>query len=261
MPSPQAEAIGAVHAATQRDLAERTAAAIVAAWIEKMQDRRSGIVPDLRAAADSWLALSVPLIMRARAISAQRARGFYVAQRRLELPDEPMFEIPRPEPIDRKVIASSLWVVGPRQYVDVGRAVDDIFSEERVNAITGAAARHTLNGGREIIDSAFLADIRAVGYYRTEDSDPCYFCAALMSRGTVYKEDSFDDSDARYFGPGDAKVHDHCGGGLAPVYSDDPFPGGTAEYGQLWKQFKYENKGPDDLEAWRKWLDAHRAAA
>lgn len=229
----------------------------MAAWYEAMKDPS-------RESADGWLRSAVRFVLAARQISAQRARGYYSIQRRAELPNEPTWRVPDGPPTDEGAIASSLWFVGPREYVELRKAVDDIFSEERVNAITGSVTRHAMNGGRELIENAVKVDPKVLGYYRIEDADPCYFCAMLMSRGTVFKEDSFDRSDVRFFGPGDAKVHDHCGGGLAPSYTDDPYPAGTREFHELWDGGDWDaaiNRAgdPDVVLGWRQFYDARRA--
>lgn len=229
MPTPATERLANSYAASQQDLASRAAALVVAYWRKNP--------PSSRESADAWLKKAVPVIERARRQSGQLGQGFYKANRRLEVPSAPTMTLGALPSMDKKQVTSSLWVVGPREYVDLGRAVDDIFTEERITQIQGAVAKHTMNGGRQAIDDAFERDRLAVGYYRVEDSDPCSFCAMLMSRGIVYKEDSFDDSDARFFGPGDAKVHDHCGGGLAAAYTrDQQYPDAAKKHWDLWRE-------------------------
>lgn len=223
----QTSALAKSYHAQQSTAAEAAAALIVAYW-------RKNPPPD-RPSADRWLALSVPVVERAFRQSAAKGQAFYKATRRLEVPGSPVMKLGGLPSLDKKAVASSLWFTGPREYVDLGRAVDDIFTPERVAQIEGSVARHVQNGGREAIGEAYRRDPLAVGYYRIEGADPCSFCAMLMSRGTVYKEDSFEESDARFFGPGDAKAHDHCGGGLAPSYSRaDAYPGDTKKYNDMW---------------------------
>jgi hypothetical protein len=86
----------------------------------------------------------------------------------------------------------------------------------------------------------------------------------LMSRGIVYKEDSFDDSDPRFFGPGDAKIHDHCGGSLAPAYDRTLSPE-LQKFKDLWESGKWDpapnRKGePDVVLGWRQFYEAQRVA-
>lgn len=83
----------------------------------------------------------------------------------------------------------------------------------------GTAARIALDGGRTTMLDTIRADRLAAGWYRVTDGQPCAFCAMLASRGVVYKETSFDHSDPRFHGPGEFKVHNDCGCGLAPAFS------------------------------------------
>lgn len=94
----------------------------------------------------------------------------------------------------------------------------------------GAAIRQSMNGGRNAVDHVMQFDRKVIGYARVTDSDPCYFCALLASRGAVFGKGSFVKSDAKYTANSDApdlpdgysdvaKVHDHCKCQLRPVYA------------------------------------------
>ncbi|NUT04714.1 MAG: hypothetical protein HOV76_14640 [Hamadaea sp.] len=83
----------------------------------------------------------------------------------------------------------------------------------------GTAARIVLDGGLTTVTNTAHADPAALGYFRITDGDPCAFCALLASRGIVYKQDSFRDSNKRFVGPGAEKVHNLCGCILAPAFS------------------------------------------
>lgn len=61
---------------------------------------------------------------------------------------------------------------------------------------------------------------RAIGWARVTDSNPCYFCAILASKGAFYlSEDAFKHTNAKYTGKGTAKVHDRCMCTMRPVFS------------------------------------------
>lgn len=115
------------------------------------------------------------------------------------------------------------------------------------NAITraaGAALRHVTNGGRDQLDENIAQDPLALGYYRTTKPGCCAFCAMLASRGAVYTDDSFEASDARFEGPGEHKIHDHCGCGMRPIYTrKDPLPDNTSNFEALWIEVSKSTRG------------------
>jgi hypothetical protein len=100
-----------------------------------------------------------------------------------------------------------------------------------------AAARHAVNVSRDSAIETAKADRRVIGWVRVTSGRPCFFCAALASRGPVYQDDSFDESDPRFEGPGQHKVHDHCSGSLRPVTSrsHEEWPEASQEYEARWK--------------------------
>jgi hypothetical protein len=121
------------------------------------------------------------------------------------------------------------------------------------NSAVGAAVRHAGNGGREQIRETVKVDVRATGYARITAAAPCYFCAMLASRGAIYKEDSFAASDARFEGPGNAKVHDSCQCGMRPVYTknESEWPEFNQAMHSLWESGDMEGD-MDTLLAWRR---------
>jgi hypothetical protein len=109
--------------------------------------------------------------------------------------------------------------------------------EVTTRKIAGSVARHAQNGGRQTLYDNILEDPVALGYIRVTKTDPCFFCAMLASRGIVYGEDSFDFSDPRFTGSGNAKVHDSCACSLKPVYdTQDPMLVDVANFEALWYQ-------------------------
>jgi hypothetical protein len=124
--------------------------------------------------------------------------------------------------------------------------------------VEGSALRHAANGGRAALDQTRQADPVAVGYYRQTKADPCYFCAMLASRGVVYKEGSFDESDARFEGDGKAKVHDHCVCFNRPVYMKNVgLPDTNVRAASLWSELTGKDRQGEPLgpviEFRRRW--------
>jgi hypothetical protein len=76
----------------------------------------------------------------------------------------------------------------------------------------------------------------------------------------VYEHDSFDDSDVRFFGPGEYKVHDGCGCSLEPIYHGTTNPQGRAEeFEALWRASGATKSGREAIREFRRHYE-HRAA-
>ena len=129
----------------------------------------------------------------------------------------------------------------------------------------GTASRIALDGGRMTTIETVKADPVAIGFYRVTDGAPCAFCALLASRGVVEKstlyvsEHSFDASNAKFTGPGMAKVHNDCGCSMAPAFSrDQELPEVNRKAAEV-----YLNRGDHPngaLAAFRKAWAAHLAS-
>lgn len=91
---------------------------------------------------------------------------------------------------------------------------------------------------------------RAIGYARFTDNKPCYFCGLLASQGAVYlSKDAFKASDAKFHGPGTAKVHDHCRCSLRPVFTKSGGMDERATYFlNIWKESKPDRSRPGDTK-------------
>lgn len=204
---------------------------------------------------EAWLNLLVPRLIEFSDRGAQRGATFFDTARRLEVPNvatdfraSPALGVVDPG------VRESLLKVGPYDFVNkatdirnkelspaVERALLRQAKAETVKKVTAATIRHAQAGGRETIHRAAEDDPVALGFVRVTDGDPCHFCAMLASRGLRYrafKEDSFDLSNRRFNGDGDAKVHDKCGCSLKPVYTDnDPLVKATEKYADLWSRW------------------------
>lgn len=196
---------------------------------------------DIATTGAAFLNAVVPLVLGRRAAAATLSLRYLNSMRLAETgvrellrlagpegltptPVSPMPEIIIPRggvDVDEAAVRRSLAITGPVRYdraLDAGQPEPAARAAAR-NAVTGAAVRHVLNGGREAGLAVAQGDPRALGYYRVPKPNACFFCLALASRGIDYKGDSFDASDPRFEGSGTVKVHDSCGCVMLPAYS------------------------------------------
>jgi hypothetical protein len=130
-----------------------------------------------------------------------------------------------------------------QQLMDQGRQSSLQEEAAKSGEMAGAAAaRHAVNVSRDSAIETAKADRRIIGWVRVTSGRPCFFCAALASRGPVYQDDSFDESDPRFEGPGQHKVHDHCSCSLRPVTSrsHEEWPAQSQEFEDRWKALSVE---------------------
>lgn len=224
------------------------------------------IWPQLQQDQGRWLALMLALVRRDRSASRELARRYMTAYRVVERVREPfVFDLP-PDDINTEQVITSMIVTGPGALDRAARKL----GVERVPNSAGiarkimesnarAAQRHVTNGGREVVDDVLRRDPANSGYMRLTDGDPCFFCAMLASRGPVYKEDSFEDSDPRFHGPGEQKVHDGCGCTLIPIYGS----GAVAltqykSYERLWAASTRGSSGRGAVTAFRRAYESQR---
>lgn len=197
-----------------------------------------------------WLDIMLPKVLDEHDYLALTAARFGNALRRLEIGSTQSHEF---EPVVGAVaeqVERSLMIVGPGRHLNKINEIRELdlpkvskqaliadAREEATKAIAGSVARHVQNGGRQTLYDNILADPVALGYIRVTKQDPCFFCAMLASRGIVYGVDSFDESDPRFTGNGNAKVHDSCACTLKPVYdTQDPMLVDVANFEALWFQ-------------------------
>lgn len=172
--------------------------------------------------AEEWVRRMIPLILAYRARSAALARVSYREQRAAAAPGAPPMPSVEPDDLPVEALEAALTATGVAEYLEALHergATPEQALERSATTVAGAAAKHALDGGRSYIRRAIERDVVAVGWYRVVKAGCCAFCAVLASRGAVYKQDSFADSDPRFEGDGEEKVHDHCACTLAPLYS------------------------------------------
>lgn len=143
----------------------------------------------------------------------------------------------------------ALLVTGPgelKKQSKMGRSEREAKAQGLKKA-SGAASKHVLNGGREVIIVKTELDLAAIGWVRVTDGDPCAFCALLSSRGPAYKTEQ-----AAAFEP-----HDHCACVPMAVYSKSaPWPGRAREFRRLYDDnVAGQHSGADLLNAWRRFYE------
>ncbi|GGQ07743.1 hypothetical protein BKA00_007423 [Actinomadura coerulea] len=162
----------------------------------------------------SLLAELIAIIRGGRSVSEALAMEFYRYLREVEdaagePPDGPNVPFPM-----TPVVGSMIWT-GPRlakAKLRRGEKPPEIAASVG-RAVGRSAMRHTLNGGRRVIQGAVEDDGSAWGWARVTDADPCDFCRMLATRGPVYKS-------ARFAGRVDLhRYHDGCGCNVVPIFN------------------------------------------
>lgn len=190
--------------------------------------------------AAAWINAVVDLIIAYRLRSAEQALAYYerlrVAETGQELPHRELYvNLGAP---NLTAVRTSLFVTGP---VNVKSLIGKGIPRQRAKIqaftdVAGAASRHVLNGGRQMLVEAVAKDETATHYARVTDANPCAFCAMLASRGAVYrrKETALRTTARAQRGPGH-QYHDHCACTVEPAWDRDaPLPERSAEFEKLW---------------------------
>lgn len=236
----------------------------------------------LDATAPEWLRLSTLTIAEHRLESARLAARYYEQLRTVELPGAESYRArvldSVPEAAADEAIRSSLIVTGPVAIkkathritnlaeVDSPAAAERALAKVHESALTqveGAAVRHVLNGGRDLLREEGARDVRALAFARVSDGDPCYFCALMISRGFVYRtrDAAGRNANDRFEGPGLYKFHDKCACTVAPVFDrDTPASEQEAKYKALYEQARKnaaQSREPV-MEEFRWLIEGHR---
>lgn len=218
--------------------------------------------------AAEWIGFVTDLILLYRTQSVDRALSYYSEFRRVET-GEPLANrgnyrgLVTPEPA---AIKTSLLVTGPIGVKSrIGKGIDPRIAKAKALVdVSGAASRHVLEGGRQLITEATANDQLAVGFARVTDDDPCAFCAMLASRGFAYQSRetaSRTTARSRKRGPG-KEYHDHCGCTVEPAFAEGAeWPGRAREFEQLWMDSTKGKGGKDALKAFRNAYEAQRRSS
>lgn len=262
--------LDAAFRASQARIALATAKVIFARWPAVQAD-------DLSGTSAAWLRDSIAVVLAGRARAEETADAYVAQVRRLQAPGTEPYSLPPTKPPSVEQIRKSLEFQAISTTARELYRVDNVrttaspdadqdsedrtaagskqrLMQEAIARATATAVRHVTTAAHDRVYDHIDADPVATGWARVTKPGSCYFCAMLASRGAVYKEDSFDESDPRFHGPGNAKVHDTCGCGLRPIYSrSDPLPERNADLEQLWIDMKdLKMPGESDVNAWRR---------
>lgn len=198
--------------------------------------------------APGWVAASIVILRQQFNLSASTALEYLARFRSVELsiPLVPILNVA----VELAAAASvSLLVTGPvriKQLVGKGVA-PEVAKASAFNELARTAQMHVLNGGRDALVTAIRSDRRALGYQRVTDSDPCYFCAMLASRGPVYRKNSFAN----------VRVHGGCGCTMEAAYRrDTEWAGRSRQWSALWDASTRGLSGPDAMRAFRSQFNA-----
>ena len=245
----QSEALTQAFKATENRQAAKIAAG-VALWYQQRVN-----VED-PSTIEAWLNFVVSKIIGGSDAGARRAARYYDASRRIEVPRGPAYAATASLGMVDEGVRQSLLVQGPYAVVnrtakinrlDIPPAQAKILigkaKQESIRAVAASTIRHTQAGGRQTIFENSKEDRVALGWIRVTRAKPCAFCAMLSSRGIQYRpftEDSFADSDTRFTGDGNAKVHDECGCSLKPVWTEhDPILETSESFLDMWNEFSF----------------------
>lgn len=257
MTAPSVASSAAAYAAL--DAAYRAATARTAANVIRILAARWRLIVPTRLADTSqvWLDDAVEAVLAGQRTAAAMADAYAERVRSLSVPDARPFTPPPPRAPNPEQIRKSLEFTGIRTTAREIARVDSVrqaapdeeidsasrtaegrtqqLLNEGLQRAAGATIRHITTAGRDQLEDIVCADSVAIGWARTTKAGSCYFCAMLASRGYVYKEESFRESNARFQGVGEQKVHDNCGCGLRPIYSPvDPLPDRMEALEQMW---------------------------
>lgn len=238
---------------------------------------------NLTGTTDEWMTEAVRAVIAGQSRATQLANAYTEQVRRLSAPDASPFTPVNPRPPNAEQIRTSMEFLAIKKPVRKLYALEESLKgepqvepeelereatsrrltfegrrqqiiEQAIKDAMGASIRYVTTAGHDQIKDNVQADPVALGWVRTTKPGSCHFCAMLASRGAVYKKDSFALSDPLFDGPGEHKVHDNCGCGLRPVYTEgDPLPDRVAELDEMWAESQRQRKpGESALNAFRR---------
>jgi hypothetical protein len=162
----------------------------------------------LDATFPAWSAAVGQIIMSQRATSSSLAAEYLAASRRAARVSGPAVIVPA-DPVVLQRLDASLRVtsvIQVKRSMIAGRPIAQAMDAAFVSS-TGAATNLALEGGRETLQQSIKADPKIVSWQRIGGGKSCDFCAMLIGRGAVYKEETVD-----------FPAHDHCACMSQPLY-------------------------------------------
>ncbi|MBX5463810.1 MAG: hypothetical protein IRZ28_22320, partial [Steroidobacteraceae bacterium] len=134
-----------------------------------------------------------------------------------------------------------------------GRAADTMAA-----TLAGATQELVLEGARELVHDAVLADREAIGWARIIRPGACSWCAMLAGRGAVYRsaETAGRRASKRFVGGSMFAWHNHCGCVAVPVFDpDDPALRVADDLYDRWVQATRGRSGKAAIRAFRRYWD------
>lgn len=193
-------ALTAAHQRTQISIGARAAEEALLLW--PLLDWR-----DLDGSTPYWVALSTLSVNR-RMQQSQRVAATYLDEYRqaeIGLPATVALGAP-------SGTATALRIAGPvrvKKLIAGGMDAEEAHSAA-FTKYSGIVRRQTMMGGRLTVARTTGRDLRAIGWRRVTDGNPCAFCAMLASRGPVYRDGASADG---------LQYHAHCGCTAEPAYT------------------------------------------
>lgn len=176
----------------------------------------------------AFLAAATRLVLGGRQLSA-RASMLYLQQFRAAegVPGAAPIVIDRPTGDTIESVRTSLTVTGPVSIKQAAAAgvLSGAAARTAFTKVSAAAARHVLDGGRNVTVNSVNADPAARGWARVTSANACAFCAMLAGRGGVYTETTADFA-----------AHDGCGCVVEPAFAGQGYslPPGTEDFRDMW---------------------------
>jgi hypothetical protein len=214
---------------------------------------------------DQWWADAFPrvreIVKQYELASASIGRQYYDAIRSLDIstPYTSILADPAPDAL----YEVSFGVTGPTELKKaLGAGLDAAEAKSRATVtLTGSADRIVGDAGRNTVRDNVKKDRVAVGWQRLSSTgSPCYFCAMLISRGPVYKNEGSagKNSNELFVGEeGQAKVHDHCHCFIEPFFVDEAqSPPVVDEYYKLYQEATKGKSGKAAINAFRRAYEA-----
>jgi hypothetical protein len=201
----EGRALTEAHRLLQARISARTVEKLIEVW--SLLDPTS-----IDRTASAWLARSLQVVAQQHKLSSQAAAAYQRQFRAVELGRRPQAVGVAADPLNLQQIATSLTTQGPYRLRKLTANGTPIAEAVATSSHTSAAAgtRHSLNGGRSLIDNATGADPDAIGARRVCSAGCCAFCAMLAAR-------SYSGLSAEHF-----KAHDNCHCQPETAYSAGP---------------------------------------
>lgn len=158
----------------------------------------------------SWSVLEgsiMKVVAEGRAKSSLLSQAYYAALRELEGIAAPLPAVTLGTAAWEPAALTSINVTGPimTKAAIAAKQPLNMLAQNALIRVSGAATRHTLDGGRSTLSTFMTAD--KVRYRRITSANPCSFCTLLRNRGAVYLKETSG-----------FRSHDHCSCTAEPVF-------------------------------------------